>query len=253
MALGLLLFFLTGGEPDKPQVAKAPEKRQVAAKPEQPVNVVLPDEKEAKETKLAAPGKPAEPKKAAVAKKPAARAKKRASTKKKAPAKTAKAAAPKQKKIKAPSGKMGFLTVASNPKGAEVFVGDEFIGLTPVNNLKFRQGEHNLKVVKKGFQTYMETINLLDKNRYSVSLVKGKTDEKIEEKAAPGATAGALDVFVPPKSVIYIDGKEYKEEKVSLQNLSPGSHMVYIQMKGRKPYNKRITITQGETKTIDVR
>lgn len=149
---------------------------------------------------------------------------------------------------------MGLLTVVSNPSGAEVFVGNEFIGLTPVNNLKFRQGKHSLKIVKKGYQAHEDKIRLGEKNRYSAFLVKGKADKKIEEKAVSSAAAtGALNVFAPPKSVIYIDGKEYKEEKVSLQNLSPGSHMVYIQMKGRKPYNKRITITKGETETIDVR
>lgn len=250
-ALVLLLFFLTGSEPDKPQV-EASVKHQVMAEPEQP-KIVAPDKKDIKETKVATAGKPAGSKKAPAVKTSTAPAKKKAPTKKKAPVKTAKAVAVKPKKVESLSGKMGLLTIISDPKGAEVFVGSEFIGLTPIHNFEFRQGEHNLKVVKKGYQVYGEKVKLLNKNRYSVFLVKGTIDKTIEEKTAPSATAGALDVLAPPKSVIYINGKEYKEERVLLENLSPGSHMVYIQMKGRKPYNERITITKGKTAKIDVR
>ncbi|VAX24180.1 Serine/threonine protein kinase PrkC, regulator of stationary phase [hydrothermal vent metagenome] len=257
--IGLLLFFLAGGDRQKPQVDKAMEKSQVVAKverpeehlaPEQsiePEKNLAPEQDKVKQIKPAATSKPAKPPKNKAAKKPVA------SAKKKARAKITKAVAPKHEKVATPSNKKGLLTVVSDPSGAEVFVGSEFIGLTPVNNLKFRQGGHNLKILKKGYQTYTHKIRLGDKNKFSVSLVEGKSDDKIVSKAAPSGASGALDVFAPPKSVIYIDGKEYKEERVTLSDLSPGSHMVYIQMKGHKPYNKRITITKGKTETIDVR
>ncbi len=256
--LGLLLFFLAGGD-RKPQVEKAMEKPQVAAKVERPEKNIepeknfAPEQNKVKQIKPATTGKPAKPPKNKAAKKPAAPAKK------KERAKIAKSVAPKHEKVAAPSNKKGLLTVVSDPSGAEVFVGSEFIGLTPVNNLKFRQGGHNLKIIKKGYQAYTHKIRLGDKDKFSVSLVEGESDDKIASKAAPGGASGAsgasgaLDVFAPPKSVIYIDGKEYKKERVTLSNLSPGSHMVYIQMKGRKPHNKRITITKGKTETIDVR
>jgi len=249
LVLGLLLFFLTRGEPQKPKVIKAPEKPQVevVAKVEPSAEIVAPEDKKVKETKPPPAEKPAKPKKVKAAKKHTERARKKARPK------VSTAVAPKQEKAEAPSDKKGLLTVISKPSGAEVFVGSEFIGLTPVNNLKFRQGGHNLKIIKKGYQTYLQKIELRDKNRYSVSLTEGKSDNAIVEKAAPKTTSGGLDVFVPPKSVIYIDGKEYRKERVTLFNLSPGSHMVYIQMKGSKPYNKRITITKGKTETIDVR
>jgi len=247
--LGMLLFFLAG-EDRKPQVEKAMEKPQVAAKVERPEKRLAPEKNKAKQIKPATAGKPAKPPKNKAAKKPVAPAKK------KERAKITKSVAPKHEKVAAPSNKKGLLTVVSDPSGAEVFVGSEFIGLTPVNNLKFRQGGHDLKIIKKGYQAYTHKIRLGDKSKFSVSLVAGESDDKIAAKAASGGASGAsgaLDVFAPPKSVIYIDGKEYKKERVTLSNLSPGSHMVYIQMKGRKPHNKRITITKGKTETIDVR
>lgn len=64
---------------------------------------------------------------------------------------------------------------------------------------------------------------------------------------------GALDIKAPPESVIYVDGREYREAELSLDSLSPGSHLVYIQMKGRAPFNKRVSIKAGKTEKIDIR
>ena len=64
---------------------------------------------------------------------------------------------------------------------------------------------------------------------------------------------GGLDIHAPAESVIYVDGREFKEAHVELKDLSPGTHLVYVQLKGKSPYTNRVNIKAGETTKIDLR
>jgi len=149
----------------------------------------------------------------------------------------------------------GYLTVKSKPQNAEVFIGDKFLGLTPINNLKIKRGKHNLRLAKSGYMPYNKTIELGEKGEFTISLIK--TDkEKGDEKHEPSPVAsktGTLEILAPPNSMIVVDGRQYSGGKIKLDNLSPGSHMVYIQSKGRTPINKRISVVPGKVIRIDSR
>jgi serine/threonine protein kinase len=155
----------------------------------------------------------------------------------------------------------GVLTITSEPAEAEVFISNKFVGLTPVNALKFGQGELSLRVVKNGFRTYTKKITLGDKASFAVALLKSDDEQsspsapsaprEIQPATSPGA--GGIDIHTPKESVIYVDGREFKETRVELKDLSPGTHLVYVQLKGKSPYTNRVTIKAGETTKIDLR
>ncbi len=150
---------------------------------------------------------------------------------------------------------LGYLTVKSKPQNAEVFIGDKFLGLTPINNLKIKRGKHNLRLTKSGYVPYEKTIELGEKGEFTIGLVEAgeKTGDMGREPVAGASKTGTLEILAPPDSMIVVDGKQYLEEKVTLDNLSPGSHMVYIQTKGRTPINKRVSIVPGKVIQIDSR
>lgn len=156
----------------------------------------------------------------------------------------------------------GILAISSEPAGAEVFIESKFIGLTPINSLKHRQGELSLRVTKQGYQTYTKKISLGEKASFAVALLKSQDgghaptaeNSSPHEGRSPASSAvGGLDIHAPVESVIYVDGREFKETRVELKDLSTGTHLVYVQLKGKSPYTSRVTIKAGETIKIDLR
>lgn len=159
-------------------------------------------------------------------------------------------------------GMEGYLSVQSEPNDAEVFINGKFIGSTPINNLKVKQGDITLKVVKQGYSTYTKKVAMGQKGAFTVALIKASekpggsaTAQNSSPSAGNGGSGatGGLEIIAPPQSVVYVDGREFKEEKVKVSGLSTGSHLVYVQLKGRKPYNNRVVIKQGETVKLDLR
>jgi serine/threonine protein kinase len=156
----------------------------------------------------------------------------------------------------------GILAVSSEPVGAEVFIENKFVGLTPINSLKHSQGELNLRVTKQGYQVYTKKVTLSDKASLVVALIKSSDNGHpvATEPSAPhegqstaSSTTGGLEIQAPAESVIYVDGREFKEARVELKDLSSGTHLVYVQLKGKSPYTNRVSIKPGETTKIDLR
>ena len=198
----------------------------------------------------------AEKKNSVVIRKPKAKPVKQAHSAKRRRKKTAsvKHAPPTASKQKPAVVSYGWLTVHSEPDGAEVFIKDKFLGLTPINNLRFRRGKHTIRVAKRGYKPFTKRVEIGKKSSYSVALMKADTAGAGEkETVAYKRRTGALEVITPPQSVIYVDSKEYREKKIRIKDLTPGTHVVYIQIKGSKPFNKRVTIRPGKTELIDVR
>lgn len=216
----------TKSEPKPPSAPKEESKAKPAPKPaSEPKAVSTPPVEKPKEKAVPAPAPTPKP-----------------------PAKMAKARPPKPLKY-------GYLDIDSEPNGADVFINDKYVGLTPVNNFKFPQGEINLQVKKKGYVTVDKTIEVGDdKKPITIALLKGE-EEQAEENggAITNGAVGKLEIYTPPGSVIFVDGREYREESLTLGDLSTGTHLVYIQVKGRKPYNERVVLKAGERKKIDIR
>lgn len=149
----------------------------------------------------------------------------------------------------------GYMTVLSSPVGAEVFIDGKFSGLTPLNNLKVKQGSHLLEIQRRGYKTASRKVIFDEKSRFEFTLeeANGKVSSGKKEDDVLADIMTSLKILVPDGSLINIDGKQYKKNEVLLNTISSGSHRIYVQMKGRKPYLKVFTIKTGESKTIDLR
>ncbi|MBI4666358.1 MAG: serine/threonine protein kinase [Nitrospinae bacterium] len=245
LALLVAVFVFSGGGEEKPQqVAKVEPAPAATPKPApEPVAATSAPVAPVASAPGAAPGTPA------------------VKPEKKEPVKQATSVTPEtEKPAPAAGARYGYLTVNSEPDGAEVFINGKFIGSTPINNMKVKSGDLTVKINKKGYKPQVKQITLGTKGSFSAALTRiaeqtGSTAKPSTTNGSTSASAdsGALEIFVPGGSVTYVDGREFKTERVHVKNLSTGTHLVYVQFKGRSPYNNRVKIKAGETLRLDLR
>lgn len=149
----------------------------------------------------------------------------------------------------------GYITVTTEPKDAEVFLDGKFLGLSPINKLAVGKGTHVLTVSKGGYNTYSKTIRLGSKGVFTAALMKSstKTGSDTPPPVAVQGGKGTLKIYTPSGSQIVVDGREYTDSSLTLKDLSPGTHQVYVGVKGKKPYTETFSIDAGGTKTINLR
>ena len=147
----------------------------------------------------------------------------------------------------------GKFSIQSDPGGAEVFIDNVSKGMTPIKKLEVEKGVHSIKIVKEGYNAYETKITIEKDSNFIVNLAKGEIKIKPEEPKAPKITTTRLIVRVPSNSVIIVDGRQYREKTLTLNSLSEGSHMVYVQLKGKKPYTERFSLKKGKPKVINLR
>ena len=241
VALGLVGYLVFGGSEKKEEPAPAVAAVEQPAEPAK-AETAVPAAPVAVAAAPAAPlaPAPAAAKPAPVPAQPAAPAP--------APVQVAKPAPPKPAAVA-----QGYLTVQSEPKSAEVFLGGKFLGLTPINKVQTSKGSFDLKITKSGYAPYLKSVRVEENTVITAALEKSGGAAPAAETEVPGATGGALVIKAPAESVIFVDGREYREETLKLSDLLPGSHLVYVQMKGRKPFTDRVSIVAGRTHTVDLR
>ena len=147
----------------------------------------------------------------------------------------------------------GKFSIQSDPEGAEVFIDTVSIGMTPIKKLKVEKGEHTIKIVKEGYNPYETKITIEKDSNFIVNLAKGEIKVKPKAPKVAKITTTRLIVKVPSNSVIIVDGRQYRKKTLTLNSLSEGSHMVYVQLKGKKPYTERFTLKKGKPKVINLR
>lgn len=63
----------------------------------------------------------------------------------------------------------GTISVSSNPSGSNVYINDEFVGITPCK-VKLAKGKYEIKISKEGFEEYTVTVNIKGYKKESVSV-----------------------------------------------------------------------------------
>jgi hypothetical protein len=148
---------------------------------------------------------------------------------------------------------LGKATITSSPDNAEVFIGDKLIGSTPVNNFEVPLGEFTLKVKKKGYVTYEEKVTFTEEETFAITLEKGKVVPP-PPPPPPKYKTPTLIVKVASDSMVVIDGRQYQgKTTITLEGLSEGTHQVFVQTPGRRPYSDRFSLEKGQVKTLDLR
>ena len=161
-----------------------------------------------------------------------------------------------------------LLSIRSEPTGANVYIDGKLVGKTPLVKGKFRKKELEIKVTKKRYKDDKFTLNHKKNRELLVKLEKLETVSKKKPKASTekkgeagfftkmfkpekAGNIGTLIVNAKPGDRVTIDGRKYKEFPITLKNIPIGKHNIFIVRKGKKPFLKSVTLSRGETLTID--
>jgi len=134
---------------------------------------------------------------------------------------------------------VGYLTVYSTPSGASVYVDNQVIGQTPIENYELAKGEHSLTIKMEGYQEYSTT----------VFITPGETSVINVNLALE---TGALSVTsIPTGALVYVNG-EYKGKTPLNLELSPGTYTIKVTKQNYMDYTTTVTLEEGETKEVSV-
>ncbi len=136
---------------------------------------------------------------------------------------------------------VGTVDLTVSEAGADVTVDTENVGTTPLAApIVVDLGKHTLAVKKDGFEPVGRTIEIPGGNetRLSITLVRQ-------------AHAAILRIAADPEATIVIDRKELGRGLFD-GTLLPGPHEVQVTEPGKKGYEARIVLGDGEVRTFQV-
>gem|GEM_PF-6046871 len=127
--------------------------------------------------------------------------------------------------------------------GAKVVVDGEEIGVTPLPataKVNQRNGQV-LRVTRDDFDPFETKINVSNPqgHRERITLVRHERN-------------GTLEVVLPEPYAVEVDGKVVGTGPIWSSPLLAGAHTLRVTADGKKPYEARIDITEGQTKRIEL-
>lgn len=130
----------------------------------------------------------------------------------------------------------GYITVTSEPSGADVYIDNTKAGVTPYSMEKINPGRHNIKVEKDLYQTYTNVIEVK----------KGET-KTINTNLV--SNTAELKVTTKDYAEIWVDG-----EKKGVGNwngfVAAGNHTVEAKKQGFMTKSQTVLINANSSKTI---
>lgn len=138
----------------------------------------------------------------------------------------------------------GWITVNSDPEGADVYVDGKKVGVTPYVFEKIKRGNHKVEIKKERFATYVQM----------VSIQNGEQNTDLENVIleAEDVAYGFLSLYATPDGAdITIDGV-FKGKTPQTLELVVGKHDVILMRTGYNPSRETVEIEEGETKVINV-
>ena len=144
----------------------------------------------------------------------------------------------------------GTIRVVSIPEGARVYIDDEFKGVTPFDLAKAEPKTYRVRLDMTGY----------DPVARDVALEKGSS---VTEEFRLEKNMGRIEVITAPAgATILIDGKKTGitsthgadstavSDPFAIEDVLEGDHAIEIFRKGFAPQKRTITVTRGETLTL---
>jgi len=142
--------------------------------------------------------------------------------------------------------KNGSLSISSNPKGARVFLDNDYKGETPLDIKNIATGQYSLKLVLPGYQEWTSTVIVLP-----VLTVKISTD--LVPKEEPDY--GSISVNSNPQGArVYLDNAYKGDTPLNIRNVATGRHSIRIMLSGYEEWSRDITVSsQVERISVDLK
>jgi protein kinase-like protein/PEGA domain-containing protein len=154
--------------------------------------------------------------------------------------------------------KTGHLVVTSTPSRAAVTVNGKWRGRTPLTLDALPFGEYVVRVVQTGFRVAREDVTLSARDashtinaRLERSARAGVPATPTSRGASPAAYTGSLYVDSRPRgATVLVDGRKVGETPLRLADVAIGSHVVKIEMAGKKAWTSTARVTAGKMERV---
>ena len=136
----------------------------------------------------------------------------------------------------------GWIRVTSTPSGAAVLVDGREVGATPLADLGFPAGRHEVWVKKQGYEPYGK----------QVDLGAGRSLSLIVELVPSGSLKGRLFVEADPREAsvrILPGGAEFSQG----MELDPGRLQIEVSAPGYETHTRWVDVVAGEDESLTVR
>lgn len=138
----------------------------------------------------------------------------------------------------------GYITVVSDPAGAELYVDGKKVGTTPYMFEHISRGQHRVEVKKERYNPYVNVVNV--KIGETIQL----NDVKLTAIRVP---MGSMELTSNPTgAVITINGRQYGQTPKTLTDFEVGTYTVYFSKEGYQNLSQTVEVKDGKKETLAV-
>jgi hypothetical protein len=131
--------------------------------------------------------------------------------------------------------------VTTSPKGAAVYLDDTYMGEGPITLKKVAPGEHLLKVSKKGYEDWSDTLTFHPGEYYFIETF-------LKHKGY-----GQIRITSTPEGASIIFDEEYKgKTPLTLSEIPVGEHKLKLDSSGYEDWEENILVSSIQVKEVDV-
>lgn len=136
--------------------------------------------------------------------------------------------------------RLSSLTIASNPAGAEVFINDKSVGITPVHVSDLSAAHYVIRVILPGYLPWQDVFNLPQGEKKTIHANLNKE-----------ISSGELLIDSSPQgAVIHMDSHYRGETPKKITNISAGNHEIFLTRSGYEKSHRYVTIHAGRNPDI---
>lgn len=140
--------------------------------------------------------------------------------------------------------KYGSLSVESYPRGAKVFLDNEYKGDTPLDLKNLATGQYTLRMVLDGYQDWTTTVVVLP-----ILTVRISADLTPKDKV----TEGSISVNSNPQGArVYLDNEYKGDTPLNIRNVTTGRHTVRIALADYQEWIGDVTVLSSRVERISV-
>ena len=140
----------------------------------------------------------------------------------------------------------GRIMTTSQPQGAKVYLDNAYKGVTPLTLDRIATGQHQIKLVKTGYQDWSSYVSVSPSRTTTVSA-----------NLVSFPVYGSISISCNQSSArIYLDGnyieKTYSSKSVLLEDVKKGYHELLITKTGYKDWSKKVYVSSSKTTKVVV-
>jgi len=141
---------------------------------------------------------------------------------------------------KASSGYGATLEINSDPPGAEIYIGGNSFGITPIILTDFPAGDYEVEFTLEGYENYTKSVKLLPRGSQNINASLVLIPSYIQFNGSPTINSVRIE----------IDGEKRMVTSAAYLGVSSGIHTIKLSKENYFDYLDTVTVATGKTVRI---